>query len=75
MALEKKRYLRRVEFTFTDDEVHPQCHHEYVTVILEDGKEVARSNERDVVDSVESMRMCAAKKVRKMPEFTPDLPA
>ena len=50
MALEKKKNLRRIEFTFTDGEVHPQCHCVYENTIMEDGVELMRKNHREVED-------------------------
>lgn len=49
MALEKLRKLRKlrqVEIIFTDGKVHDSCHSVYRTIVLEDGVEIASSNER-----------------------------
>lgn len=46
MALEKLRKLRQVEIIFTDDQVHDTCHCLYKKSVLEDGVEIASSNER-----------------------------
>jgi len=56
MTLEKKRMLRKIEFTLTDDMVHPECHCEYHDIILEDGVEIARSRHREVEKHADVMK-------------------
>ena len=51
MVIEKTRKLRRVEFTFTDEEVHPKCHCAYQDCITEDGNELMKKNHREVEDT------------------------
>ena len=60
MALEKKRQLRKMEFTFTDEKVHPDCHCEYHNVILEDGVEISRSKHREVENHADVMKRLQA---------------
>lgn len=68
MALEKKRMLRKVEFTLTDNEVHPVCHCEYQDIVFEDGNELARSTERLTMSSKEWCERLMKMPERKMPE-------
>ena len=55
MALEKKRDLRKIEITFTDGKVHEDVHCEFITVVLDDGEEIARKNHR-IVDSLDVVK-------------------
>lgn len=48
IMLEKKRVLRNIELTFTDDKLHPECHCIYHDVILEDGIELTKKVYREV---------------------------
>lgn len=60
MALEKKRVLRRVELTFTDGKLHPECHCVYQDQVLEDGEIIMANNHRETDD--------AAKYVAELPQ-------
>lgn len=55
MGLEKKKSLRRIEFTFTDDLIHPNVHVLYEVCVLEDGKLISKTNHREV-KSLEEMK-------------------
>lgn len=46
--LQKRKELRKVEFTFTDSKIHPECHVEYNMIITEDDKEIAITKSREV---------------------------
>lgn len=48
MVLEKKSNLRKVEFTFTDGKIHPECICEYNIIIMDDSKQIAQSKHREV---------------------------
>ena len=50
--LEKKKKLRRIEITFTDDYVHPDCHCVYEISVEEDGSEIAKRVHREVHKTV-----------------------
>lgn len=47
MALVKKQQLRKMEFVFTEDKVHPTVHCLYNIIIEEDGVEISRMNHRE----------------------------
>ena len=51
MAIEKKRVLRRIELTFTNDQVHPDCHMVYYDQIEEDGQVLMKKTHREVSDA------------------------
>jgi hypothetical protein len=55
MTLERKRMLRKIEFTLTDDKIHPECHYEYHDVIIEDGQEIAKNIHREVIPSPDAI--------------------
>lgn len=46
--LQKRKELRKVELTFTDSKIHPECHVQYNTIIMEDDKEIAVTKSREV---------------------------
>lgn len=54
--IEKKQILRKLEFTFTEDMVHPECHCAYENQIVEDGQVISRSNHREVKSCDEMKR-------------------
>jgi len=68
MALEKLRKLRQVEVIFTDDKVHDTCHLLYKTSVLEDGVEIASSNERQTSTLDEIKKLLASSEVYVHPE-------
>ena len=49
--LEKKRNLRKIELTFTDDLIHSDCHCVYHDIIEEDGKQIAKTVHRELDDT------------------------
>ena len=46
--LEKQTVLRKLEFTFTEHKVNPECHCAYEIQIVEDGQVISKSNHREV---------------------------
>ena len=68
MVLEKIRKLRRMEYTFTDGEVHPNCHMVYEEIIEEDGVEITKTISREVEDAVTQRTDLAARKVYVHPD-------
>ena len=60
--LEKKRVLRKIEFTFTDDKVHPDCHYAYEDVVIEDGVELIKKTHREVNPSIEAKSLVSVAK-------------
>ena len=69
MALEKKKQLRNIEFTFTNGEVHPECHCVYHEVIEEDGMEIAKNVLREVNDSADTLSILNQKEQYIQPEI------
>lgn len=65
MALEKKSNLRKMELVFTEGEINPRCHCEHDIIILEDGVEIARTQERKKMDISEAKTLVAEAKVMK----------
>jgi len=63
MALEKKKKLRRIEITFTDDCVHPECHCVYEIAIEEDGQEIAKRIHREVHKATDIIENLPLKKL------------
>jgi len=70
MVLEKRRELRRMEYTFTDDKLHPVCHCMYQDCIYDDGELVASSNLREVCDAQTCISDMSKKSVYVYPEVT-----
>jgi len=68
MTLEKKQYIRTVEFTLTDGEVNPSCHIEYNIEIVEDGKKISSSNHREVISSRKAIEMLGKMEDYRHPE-------
>lgn len=64
MSLEKKKNLRKVEFTCTNNECHPSAHLQYDIVVLENGREVASSVHRETVARKDALEM-----VQRMEEY------
>ena len=69
MTIEKKRKLRRLEFTFTDGEVHPVCHCAYEDCVVEDGVELMKKNHREVEDTDKYIDHLKNSKKHKHPEI------
>ena len=66
--LEKFRKLRKIEFTFTDDQVHPDCHYVYDDVVLEDGVELMKKTHREVKPSSDAVGLASAAKTYVHPD-------
>lgn len=69
MAIEKQKKLRKIEFIFTDGEVNPVCHCEYVVEILEDGQRISRSKHRENMNVSNAKAMIQDAKIRKEDDF------
>ena len=65
MALEKKKKLRKIEFTFDNDQMLENCHCEFYICIEEDGKEIAKTKLREVHDTDQKRKEIAQKAIRK----------
>jgi transposase len=63
--LEKKKSLRKIEFTFTDGEVHDYAHAEYITEVIEDGVAIATHKDRNVLKLDEAKESLSKTKVRQ----------
>ena len=57
--LEKKRLLKRIEFTFVDDKIHESCHCVYDDCVMEDGVRIAGTNHREAMTSNDVMATLA----------------
>ena len=66
--LEKKLSLRRIEFVFTDDQIHEDCHCEYNLIITENGTEITRQTHREVEKSAYAIKTISAAKTYVQPE-------
>ena len=66
--LEKKINLRRIEFIFTDDQIHEECHCEYNLIITEDGQEISRQNHRSMEKTADAIGTISAAKTYVQPE-------
>ncbi len=65
MTLERKKILRKIEFTLTDDKIHPECHYEYHDVIIEDGQEIAKNIHREVKPCLDCISEISKKEIYK----------
>ena len=50
MVLEKNKALRKVEFIFTDDQIHEVAFYEFDNKIMEDGVMIQSQKSREQVD-------------------------
>jgi len=66
--LEKKKKLRKIEFTFTDEEVNSVCHCLYEIQILEDGQEISKSNHRENKSCIEMQAFIAGCEIYEHPK-------
>jgi len=66
--IEKTRKLRTMEYTFTDDQIHPVCHCEYINQITEDGLVLATSIHRECCDVDECIAQIQGSKKYIYPE-------
>ena len=66
--LEKKLSLRRIEFVFTDGEIHDECYYDYNLIIIEDGAEISRQTHREVGKSAEAKDLVYQAKTYVQPE-------
>jgi len=57
MGLEKKRNLRQIEFVFADGKLLPDCHCLYHNLVEEDGKVIAKTNERENVSNKAALKL------------------
>lgn len=69
MALEKKKQLRKMEYVFTEGEVHPTVHCLYHIIIEEDGVEISRTNHRENCKLGDMKSMLNSSKMYVHPEI------
>lgn len=65
MTLERKKILRKIEFTLTDDKIHPECHYEYHDIVIENDNEIAKSIHREVKASQDAITELTKKELLK----------
>ena len=66
--IEKKQYIKRIEFVLTEGMLNPSCHVETVTEFIEDGLSLNSSNHRGVIHCNEGIKMLQEMKVYVYPE-------
>lgn len=61
MALEKQTTIRKIEFVFTDDQIHPEANVLFVDVILEDGIAISTTNRTAKASSEDAKQLLRGK--------------
>ena len=73
MTLAKSTVLRKIEFVFTDADVHDVCHYEYNDIITDSGVEIARTVRREAMPTAPAITALQAANTYVYP--APTIPA